>query len=207
MVIISYQINNKSIRFMAIDSELQTRSDSKCELCSVTDPLCSYPVAPYSDESPGHNILICHACNDQLTDHDKTEVSHWRCLNDSMWSPVPAVQVVVWRMLSRLRDEGWPQDLLDMMYLEDEVMTWATLVSGDYDERATEHKDSNGTFLVAGDTVTLTKDLAVKGTSFTAKRGTAVRNISLVPNNPKQLEGRVKGTQIVILTEFVKRAS
>ena len=120
---------------------------------------------------------------------------------------MPAVQVVVWRMLSRLREEGWPQDLLDMMYMEDEVMTWATLVSGDSDEPAIEHKDSNGAILVAGDTVTLIKDLTVKGTSFTAKRGTAVRNISLVPDNPKQLEGRVNGTQIVILTEFVKVAN
>jgi len=192
---------------MDIDSELQIRSDSKCELCSATEQLCGYPVAPYNDESPRHNIVVCDACNDQLTDYDKIEVNHWRCLNDSMWSPVPAVQVVVWRMLSRLKAQGWPQDLLDIMYMEDEVMTWATLVSGDSNEPAIEHKDSNGTFLVAGDTVTLTKDLSVKGTSFTAKRGTAVRNISLVPDNPKQLEGRVNGTQIVILTEFVKRAN
>lgn len=207
MVIISYQTHNRSLLLMAINPELETRSDSKCELCSAPELLSSYPVAPYNDESPGHNIVVCHVCNGQLTDHDKIEVSHWRCLNDSMWNPVPAVQVVVWRMLSRLREEGWPQDLLDMMYMEDEVMTWATLVSGDSDEPAIEHKDSNGAFLVAGDTVTLIKDLTVKGTSFIAKRGTAVRNISLVPDNPKQLEGRVNGTQIVILTEFVKRAN
>ena len=50
------------------------------------------------------------------------------------------------------------------------------------------------------------KDLNVKGTSFVAKRGTAVRGIRLVPDNPTQIEGRVNGQQIVILTEFVKKS-
>ncbi len=35
---------------------------------------------------------------------------------------------------------------------------------------------------------------------------TAVRNISLVADNHEQIEGRVNGTQIVILTKFVKKA-
>jgi protein PhnA len=69
------------------------------------------------------------------------------------------------------------------------------------------HKDCNGAILAAGDTVTLTKDLNVKGTSFIAKRGTAVRNISLVSSNEDNIEGRVNGTQIVILTKFAKRAN
>jgi protein PhnA len=124
-----------------------------------------------------------------------------------MWSQVPAVQVVAWRKLNLLRLEGWPQDLLDMLYMEDEVLAWAKSALGHSDESSNTHKDSNGTFLATGDTVTLIKDLTVKGAGFTAKRGTAVRNISLVENNPKQLEGRVNGTQIVILTEFVKRAN
>ena len=192
---------------MLINSELQTRSNSKCELCAATDQLSGYPVAPYDDESTDHNIVVCDTCNDQLTYSDRTVVNHWRCLNDSMWSQVPAVQVVAWRKLNLLRLEGWPQDLLDMLYMEDEVLAWAKSVFGDSDGSSITHKDSNGNFLAAGDTVTLIKDLTVKGAGFTAKRGTAVRNISLVENNPKQLEGRVNGTQIVILTEFVKRAN
>jgi len=206
-IIIDNHIYNKCPLLMIINSELQTRSNSKCELCAATDQLSGYPVAPYDDESIDHNIVVCHTCNDQLTDSAKTDANHWRCLNDSMWSQVPAVQVVAWRMLNQLRAEGWPQDLLDIMYMEDEVMVWAKLVLGDSDESSITHKDSNGTFLTAGDTVTLTKDLTVKGAGFTAKRGTAVRNISLVPDNSNQLEGRVNGTQIVILTEFVKRAN
>jgi len=46
----------------------------------------------------------------------------------------------------------------------------------------------------------------VKGSSMVAKRGTAVRGISLVRDNPEQIEGRVNGQQIVILTKFVKKS-
>ena len=59
--------------------------------------------------------------------------------------------------------------------------------------------------MLAGDTVVLIKDLVVKGANFTAKRGTAVRGISLVVDNATHIEGSVEGQRIVILTEFVKR--
>ena len=98
--------------------------------------------------------------------------------------------------------------MLDMMYLDDETLAWAKSgIEAEPDEDAVIHKDSNGAVLSAGDTVTLIKDLDVKGTSFTGKRGTAVRNISLVQSNSEHIEGRVNGTQIVILTKFVKRAN
>jgi protein PhnA len=70
---------------------------------------------------------------------------------------------------------------------------------------AVEHRDSNGVLLARGDTVVLVKDLTVKGANFTAKRGTAVRGMSLVADNAAQIEGRVEGQRIVILTEFVKK--
>ena len=76
----------------------------------------------------------------------------------------------------------------------------------DQHEEVVVHKDTNGTILTSGDTVTLIKDLKVKGAGFTAKRGTAVRNISLVDDTPEHIEGRVNDQRIVILTEFVKKA-
>ena len=100
------------------------------------------------------------------------------------------------------------------MYMEDEVRLWAErgampggATGGDDDEAEADvrHLDSNGVELAVGDAVTLIKDLNVKGTSFVAKRGTVVRNIRLVENNAAQIEGRVNGQQIVILTEFVKK--
>jgi len=193
---------------MSTEKELLARSESKCELCSATENLTVYEVPPESNGNPEQSVLLCDICKDQIENPDKVDANHWRCLNDSMWSQVPAVQVMAWRMLSRLRAEGWPQDLLDMLYLDDDLLAWAQASGeGINDEDKVIHKDSNGAVLEPGDTVTLIKDLTVKGANFTAKRGTAVRKISLVPDNAKHIEGRVEGQQIVILTEFVKKSS
>ncbi|NOQ68955.1 MAG: PhnA protein, partial [Gammaproteobacteria bacterium] len=134
--------------------------------------------------------------------------NHWRCLNDSMWSQIPAVQVIAWRMLSRLSAEGWPRDLLEMLYLDEETFNWAQAIAEVQNkDDDVKHLDSNGAALEAGDTVTLVKDLNVKGANFTAKRGTAVRGISLVADNAEHIEGKVNGQQIVILTKFVKKSN
>jgi protein PhnA len=68
-----------------------------------------------------------------------------------------------------------------------------------------EIKDSNGTILNEGDTVTVIKDLKVKGSSSTIKRGTVVKNIRLT-NSPQEIEGRVERTVMVLKTEFLKKA-
>ena len=57
-----------------------------------------------------------------------------------------------------------------------------------------------------GDTVNIIKDLEVKGAGFTAKRGTAVRNISLPHEDETHIEGRVNGVKIMILTQYLKKA-
>ena len=66
-------------------------------------------------------------------------------------------------------------------------------------------KDSNGHVLQSGDSVVLIKSLDVKGSTINAKLGTVVRNIRLVENNTEQIEGRVEGQVIVILTKYVKK--
>ena len=103
-----------------------------------------------------------------------------------MWSEFRAVKIIVWRMLSRLRKEGWPQDLLDMLYLEDEDLRFAKETGEHLDENEKIiHRDANGAILKAGDSVVLIKDLKVKGSSMVAKQGTAVRRISLDRENPE----------------------
>ncbi|MDR5589244.1 PhnA domain-containing protein [Christiangramia sp. SM2212] len=191
---------------MTIEQSLIQRSDSTCELCANKDELSVFELPDSPEEGLESCILICKTCKEQIEDPEKVQPNHWRCLNDSMWSTIPAVQVMAWRMLNRLRSEGWPNDLLDMMYMEDDVKAWAK--SGVQEEKAENsiiHKDSNGAVIEAGDTVVLTKDLNVKGSSLTAKRGTAVRRVSLVHDNAEQIEGKVEGQQIVILTKFVKK--
>jgi len=67
-------------------------------------------------------------------------------------------------------------------------------------------RDSNGAALAEGDTVTLIKDLKLKGSSTVIKRGTVIRNIQLT-DDPAEIEGRtdkVKG--LVLRTEFLKKA-
>lgn len=193
---------------MSVEQQLHARSDAKCELCAATDALSVYELPPHSDGSAEQCVLLCQTCQDGLAAPDLGNVNHWRCLNDSMWSQVPAVQVMAWRILHQLRAEGWPQDLLDMLYLDDDTLAWAQAgVPAEGDEDVAVHKDCNGAVLEAGDTVTLIKDLNVKGANFTAKRGTAVRGISLVQDNPEHIEGRVNGQQIVILTQFVKKSN
>ena len=66
-------------------------------------------------------------------------------------------------------------------------------------------KDSNGNLLSEGDAVTLTKDLKVKGSSITLKRGKMVKNIRLT-NNPEEVDCRIDGSNIVLKTTFLKKA-
>lgn len=193
---------------MTIESGLRARSDSKCELCGTSENLDVFDVPPGADQNEDQCILICNACRAQIEDNEAINVHHWRCLKESMWSEIPAVQVMAWRMLTRLRDEAWARDALEMLYLDDETLAWAESAGeGTASEDAIQHLDSNGVALSSGDTVILIKDLNVKGAGFTAKRGTAVRSISLVPDNAAHIEGRVEGQQIVILTEFVKKTN
>ena len=67
-------------------------------------------------------------------------------------------------------------------------------------------RDSNGAILQDGDSVTLIKDLKVKGTSVTLKRGTLIRNIRLT-DDEGEIEGRAeKVKDLVLKTEFLKKA-
>ncbi len=191
---------------MSVEQILRERSQSTCELCGSDQSLSVYEVPPVTNPDAESSILICQTCSDQINQSVALDPNHWRCLNDSMWSQVAAVKVMAWRMLNRLKAESWAQDLLDMLYLEDEVRQWAESGASEMDEDDTETtRDSNGAVLKAGDTVTLIKDLVVKGANFTAKRGTAVRNISLTSNS-EHIEGRVNGVRIVLLTSFLKKA-
>lgn len=192
---------------MSIEKELSVRSNGICELCGASHELKTYEVEPLQNNGRSDDyIYVCGTCHEQILNSEKTNANHWRCLNDSMWSEVPAVQVMAWRMLQRIKSEGWPQDLLDMLYLEEDVLKWAKATGEGEEKEADEyHKDCNGVRLEAGDSVVLIKDLNVKGGGFTAKRGTAVRNISLDHNNPNYIEGKVNGQTIVIITEYVKK--
>ena len=154
---------------MSLELDLQKRSGNACELCSSVDRLAIYEVKPTLTGGGGvdGSILACDLCIQQIENPEITDVNHWRCLNDSMWSEFRAVKVIAWRILSRLRKEGWPQDLLDMLYLEDDDLRFAKETGEHLDEsEKIIHRDANGAILKAGDSVVLIKDLKVKGSTL-----------------------------------------
>ena len=192
---------------MKLENIVKERSGGICEISGEAGNLNFYEVQPTSGNEPERLILISDKALAQIEKKEESDSKFWeKHLPASMWSEVPGVQVVSWRLLNRFRNESWAADALDMMYLDDENLEWAK-ASGDHisDGSVQLHKDSNGNILQNGDTVTLIKDLDVKGSSITAKIGTAVRNIRLVHDNVEQIEGKVDGQQIVILTKFVKK--
>jgi protein PhnA len=190
---------------MTIEQTLLARSGSKCELCNSETNLSVYEVPPVANANADNCVLVCDTCLDQIENPENVNPNHWRCLNDSMWTTVPAVQVMAWRQLKRLNTEIWAQDLLDLLYLDEETQLWASAMATAEANAESISVDSNGATLNAGDSVTLIKDLDVKGAGFTAKRGTLVKGISLT-DNPEHIEGRVNGTRIVLLTKFLKKA-
>ncbi|WKE67018.1 PhnA domain-containing protein [Gallaecimonas kandeliae] len=188
---------------MSLEKQLMDRAGGQCELCGATEGLAPYQVPASPDSSSDCQVLLCPSCLGEA--EAPTSVNHWRCLNDSMWSQVPAVQVMAYRQLKRLSAETWAQDLLDMLYLDEEVKKWADAGLAAEEDDSEPTLDSNGARLLEGDDVTLIKDLEVKGGGFTAKRGTLVKGIRLT-NNPKHIEGKVNGVQIVLVAEYLKKA-
>ncbi|WP_127104182.1 PhnA domain-containing protein [Pararhodobacter zhoushanensis] len=171
------------------DAALSARANNECEFCGASGDLAALSFAP------GGDVLLCPVCRGEA---DPDSPAHWQCLQGAAWSAEPDVQFAVYRKLASL-DESWATELRDTMVLSDDAQAWADAPV------AIEHRDANGVLLERGDTVVLLKDLPVKGSSMIAKRGTAVRSIALVPDNAGQIEGKVDGQRIVILTEFVKK--
>jgi protein PhnA len=193
---------------MSVEQALKDRSNNVCELCGDACDTLTVMVVSGADDSADSSVYICDSYKQQIENPDTIDANQWRCLNEAIWSPVAAVQVVAFRMLHTLagKGEAWAQDLLDTAYLEDDVKAWAESgLAQATDDDDPKPRDSNGIELNEGDSVTLIKDLEVKGGGFTAKRGTLVKSIHLT-NNPKHIEGKVNGTTIVLVTAYLKKA-
>ena len=183
--------------------ELLSRCGGKCELCGSESNLAAFEL-PESKGYGDARIMICDTCTGQIKTPATIDMNHWRCLNDSMWSQVPAVQVMAYRMLKRLSAEAWAQDLFDMLYLEEDVIEWAEKGIAAEELDSVQTLDVNGIALQAGDNVTIIKDLPVKGSSLVVKQGTAVRGIRLT-NNPLHITGKAAGTNMVIIAAYCKK--
>jgi protein PhnA len=189
-----------------VAKDLVKRCKAKCELCDHSGSLQILEVQPVQEVDIDHCVMICDTCDQQLqlkTDED-LDIHHWMCLHESMWSEVVAVQVMAWRILKRLSHEAWARDLIDQMYMPDDVLAWAQKGMSGKETGGMPTFDGFGNELHEGDHVKLIKNLNVQGASFTAKRGTVVKNIHLT-EDPLLVEGRINQMQIVLKVEFLKK--
>ena len=192
---------------MTLLDQLHQRSGGTCELTGEKDNLVAYEVPPGSKGTIDDVILVSEKALAQLEGREALERGFWQeHLPSSMWSEVPAVQVVVWRLLNSLKEETWAAENLDMLYLDEAMLAWAQ-TGGEITEVTgmDVHQDSNGVALENGDTIVLTKSLDVKGSSVNARIGTVIKNIRLVADNTDQIEGKIEGQQIIILTKYVRK--
>jgi len=191
---------------MAISIQLQERSNHVCELCGSEDNnLKAYTIPPRVEDLAENQVVLCSACFEQVNTADYSDSNYWRCLQGSIWSEVPAVQVLSYKILGRLSAEEWARDTIESVYLDETLLDWANAEDMLEAEKVI-HKDSYGVVLESGDTVVLIQNLNVKGTNYIAPKGTIVRKIKLVHDNAEQVEGKINGDTIVILTKYLKKS-
>jgi len=184
---------------MKISEKLTERCHSTCELCSENAASSAYTVSPKDDQSIDHQVALCDTCFSHLDlNSDK---DYWRILEGSIWHPEDSVKALSYRLLYQLNDQEWANSIFSSSEPEESVLQWALSPF----QTLEIHKDAFGNSLSNGDTVVLTQSLNVKGTNFTAPKGTIVKKIRLVHDNTEQIEGKINEQTIVILTKYVKK--
>ena len=184
---------------MAISEQLKNRNEGMCELCNAQPAERAYTVSPKSDDKIENKVALCDTCLQAMDEKDKGD--YWRVLEGSIWNSEPSVQALSYRLLHTYKDEEWANGVINSVDLDEATIQWALSAF----EVADVHKDAYGNTLETGDTIVLTQNLNVKGTNFTAAKGTIVKRIRLVPDNTEQIEGKVNDQTIVILTKYVKK--
>ncbi len=118
-------------RMMALQGmgkDLARRAKSRCELTGVGGvPLRAYEVPPVpEDPDIERTLLISEECHEMLDHPARLAGWHWQCLAEAVWSEMPAVQVVAWRMLNELaKREDWAREVLEELFLDPDVEEWA----------------------------------------------------------------------------------
>ncbi len=111
-----------------LGKDLARRAKSKCEICAASAvPLAIFEVAPVPSEPDyDHCLMLCETCRTQLENPKRQDPNHWRCLTKSIWSQIPAVQVVSLRELRKLaQKQDWAAEALENAYLTPDIEHWA----------------------------------------------------------------------------------
>ena len=107
--------------------DLIRRCSAHCELCDAHGvKLSIFEVPPITSEPDfSHCLMVCETCSEQLEKPKTRDPNHWRCLNHSVWSSVPAVKITAVAMLQHIANmEPWAAELLEQVYLEPEEVEW-----------------------------------------------------------------------------------
>ena len=118
----------RMMALQALGKDLTRRAKSKCELTGASGiPLRPYEVPPVGEEPDIERTLLIFAeCCEMLEHPERLAGRSWQCLAEAVWSVMPAVQVVAWRMLEELaKREDWASEVLDGVFLDPEVEFWA----------------------------------------------------------------------------------
>ena len=183
-----------------ITNQLKERCQGTCELCATETATIAYAVGPKNNDAIANEVALCTTCMNTIDRKDAGQ--HWQCLGGSIWNTEPAVQALSYRILYSYKDLEWANDIINSVELDESVINWALSI---YEKEAV-HKDSNGNILSHGDTVVLTQALNVKGTNFSAPKGTIVKKIRLVADDVEQIEGKINEQMIVIITKYVRKS-
>jgi len=192
---------------MSINTVLQNRSNNACELCSESDNnLHGYAVPPKNDDSIDNQVVLCNKCFNKISAADFSDTNYWRFLTGSIWNEISSVQALSYKILNKITSEEWALETVESVSLEEAVINWAN-AEDELEASKIIHKDAFGVVLTTGDSVVLTQNLNVKGANFIAPKGTIVRKIKLVDDNAEQIEGKIEGETIVILTKYLRKST
>ena len=110
--------------------DLARRSRSRCELCESSGVKLSAMEVPPEPREPDidHCIFLCDDCREQAENERKFQPGErWRCLAQTVWSEVPAVQVMALRLLRRQADsQAWAREALEGAFVDPEIEAWAS---------------------------------------------------------------------------------
>ena len=185
---------------MKVSEKLKQRAQGLCELCTTEEAIDAFAVSPKNNDMIENEVALCATCLGII--EGKEAGNHWQCLAGSIWNTEPSVQALSYRILYELKDNEWANEILTSVELEEPIITWAVSAC----IKSPIHVDSNGTELHNGDTVVLIQCLNVKWANFMAPKGTIVKKIHLVADNPEQIEGKVNEQTIVLLTKYLRKS-
>lgn len=115
--------------------DLARRSKSHCEVCDAHGVKLFIHEVPPIPKQPEFDscIFICETCKEQIDKPKQTDINHWHCLHTSIWSEIKPVQVMSVLMAKRISNKAdFAEELLDQVYLEEDVQDWIGRAEKDF---------------------------------------------------------------------------